>query len=193
RCEGNTFIKKSQQKILPLRFGARVFLRKADMNKENKKYKLNYLSVEFYKKYNSNIYPEIVNKEDRPYMVLLVKVANNTFAIPFRTNLKHNNCYKFKNSTRATCRTTGLDYSKAVIVNDTVYIGNKARINDAEYTELDANYHIIIKRFTTYVRNYVKYATRKSNKYKALNYKYTTLKYFHKELGILSAPDYFDK
>lgn len=38
------------------------------MNKENKKYKLNYLSAEFYKKYSADKYPEIENKENRPYM-----------------------------------------------------------------------------------------------------------------------------
>ena len=169
-----------------MRFGARVFSvqKGMAMNKKNKKYKLNYLSAEFYKNYNPDKYPEIENKENRPYMVLLVKVDGNTFAIPFRTNVKHHNCYKFQNSTRPTDSVTGLDYSKAVVVNDSIYIGNAARINDDEYTELDMNYHIIIERFTTYVRGYIKYANKTLNKYQALNYRFTTLQYFHKELGI---------
>lgn len=154
------------------------------MNKNNKKYKLNYLSPEFFQKYGSEKYPEIENKENRPYMVLLVKIDHNTFAIPFRTNIKHNNCYKFRNSTRQTDSITGLDYSKAVIVNDSSYIGEAARVNDAEYIELDANYYIIEKRFTTYVRGYVKYANKALNEYQTLKYRYTTLQYFHKELGI---------
>lgn len=154
------------------------------MNKNNKKYKLNYLSAEFYKKYCPEKYPEIENKENRPYMVLLIEIDYNTFAIPFRTNVKHKNCYKFQKSTRPTDSVTGLDFSKAVIVNDRDYIGEAARINDAEYTELDANYHIIIKRFMTYVKGYVKCANKKGNEYQTLKYKYTSLQYFHKELGI---------
>lgn len=154
------------------------------MNKNNKQYKLNYLSPAFYKRYSPDKYPEIENKENRPYMVLLLKVDENTFAIPFRTNVKHNNCYKFKTSTRSTDSITGLDYSKAVIVNEDGYIGEAARINDAEYTELDTNYHIIIKRFTTYVRGYIKYVNKTRNEYQAFKYKYTTLQYFHKELGV---------
>ena len=47
------------------------------------------------------------------------------------------------------------------------------------------NYHIIIERFTTYVRGYIKYANKTLNKYQALNYRFTTLQYFHKELGIV--------
>lgn len=170
---------------MPLRFGVGAFyLLGGIMNKNNKEYKLNYLSPLFYQKYSRDKYPEIENKENRPYMVLLVKVDCNTFAIPFRTNIKHNNCYKFQNSTRKTDSITGLDYSKAVIVNDSSYIGEAARVNDAEYTELDANYYNIIKRFTTYVRGYVKYASKTLNEYQKLNYRYTTLQYFHKELGI---------
>ena len=154
------------------------------MNKKNKRYKLNYLSAEFYNKYNSADYPEIENKENRPYMVMLIQIENNTFAIPFRTNVKHNNCYKFENSSRPTDCITGLDYSKAVVVNDSIYIGAPARINDMEYTELDINYHIIIKQFTAFVKGYIKLANGKLNEYQAKKYKYTTLKYFHKELGL---------
>ena len=154
------------------------------MNKSNKKYKLNYLTAEFYARYNSADYPEIENKSNRPYMVMLIQIENNTFAVPFRTNVKHNNCYKFEKSSRQTESITGLDYSKAVIVNDNKYIGAAARINDMEYTELDANYHIIIKQFTSFVKNYIKYANGKLNEYQVKKYKYTTLKYFHNELEI---------
>ena len=154
------------------------------MNKNNKKYKLNYLTTPFYEKYNSVDYPEIENKSNRPYMVMLIQVERNTFAIPFRTNVKHNNCYKFQTSSRTTGSITGLDYSKAVIVNDDNYIGSAARINDMEYTELDTNYHIIIKQFTSFVKGYIKYGKGKLNEYQAKKYKFTTLKYFHKELGI---------
>lgn len=59
-----------------------------------KKYELKYLSEEFYKKYNSVDYPEIEKKKERPYMVMLIKIENNTFAIPFRTNVKHTACYR---------------------------------------------------------------------------------------------------
>ena len=152
------------------------------MNKKNKKYKLNYLSAEFYNKYNSVDYPEIENKANRPYMVMLLQIENNTFAIPFRTNVKHKNCYKFKSSSRHTNSTTGLDYTKAVVVNDDKYIGEAARVNDMEYVELDANYHIIAKQFASFVKGYIKFMNGMLNEYQAKNYKYTTLKYFENEL-----------
>lgn len=150
----------------------------------NKHYKLNYLSEAFYEKYTSAQFPEIETKYNRPYMVMLIKIDNNTFAVPFRTNIRHSNCYKFKQTTRQTDTVTGLDYSKAVIVNDSAYIGDAARINDKEYDELDRNYYIIIKRFKKYVSGYIDFINGKSDEYTIKRYKYTTLKYFHNELNI---------
>ena len=149
-----------------------------------KEYKLNYLTAKFYQKYNSTDYPEIENKDYRPYIVMLVKIEDNTFAIPFRTNVRHNNCYKFKNSTRQTDSITGLDYTKAVIVNDSTYIGLEARINDREYTELNDSYGFILSQFRSYVRGYIEFKNGKTSHYNIRRYRYTTLQYFHKELGI---------
>ena len=97
-----------------------------------KAYQLNYLSAKFYEKYNSIDYPEIENTDSRPYMVVLIKIENNTFAIPFRTNVPHNSCYKFKN----------------------------------------------------FVNDYIAYVNGKKNYYAIKKFKFTTLKYFHNELGI---------
>lgn len=149
-----------------------------------KQYQLNYLSAEFYKRYNNSDYPEIENKGTRPYMVMLIKIGNNTFAIPFRTNLPHNNCYKFKNSVRTTKTATGLDYTKAVIINDKNYIGAAAKIDDKEYVELNDRYGFIIKQFRKFVSDYIEYANGKDTFYNSKKFKFTTLKYFHNELGI---------
>ena len=96
-----------------------------------KDYQLNYLSADFYNKYNSSGYPEIENKDNRPYMVVLIKIKNNTFAVPFRTNVPHSNCYKFKKSTRPTNTVTGLDYTKALVITRDDYI------DTTRYPEID--------------------------------------------------------
>lgn len=149
-------------------------------NKKN--YKLNYLSSEFFQKYNSIDYPEIENKNNRPYMVILVNIENNTFAIPFRTNIPHNNCYKFKNSSRSTQTVTGLDYTKAVIVNEDKYIGEPARIDDKEYVELNKNYSFIIKQFRKFVLDYIQFTCGKQTYFASKKFRFTTLKYFHNDL-----------
>lgn len=150
-----------------------------------KKYKISYLSDEFYKKYNSIDYPEIEYKAERPYLVLLIKIEEHTFAIPFRSNVEHTSCYKFKNSNRETTSSTGLDYSKAVIITNNTYISDSATIDDLEYLELNKKYFFIIKQFKAYVNDYKKYVAGTLNPYKCKKYKFTTLKYFHEELDIL--------
>lgn len=153
------------------------------MNK-NKNYKINYLTEQFYIDYDKANYPEIESKSDRPYMVMLIRVENNTFAVPFRTRITHKNSYRFTNTSRVTDKATGLDFTKAVIVNDSKYIGAPARVDDSEYNELDINHYIIIKRFKKYVNRYIKYKKGLLPSQVAGDYKYSTLKYFHKELCI---------
>lgn len=147
-------------------------------------YELHYLSAEFYNKYNSHDFPEIERKVTRPYIVVLVKIDDNTFALPLRTNIKHNNCYKFRRSSRPTNSVTGIDFSKAVIVNKTEYIGRLADIDNKEFVELNDKISFVVNRFKTYLNGYRKYVLGNLNKYQADNYKYTTLRYFHNELGL---------
>ncbi|MBQ3922884.1 MAG: hypothetical protein II707_06260 [Spirochaetales bacterium] len=64
----------------------------------SKSYRLVHLSEFFYAKYNPNDYPEMEHKPSRPYLMLVLEVAGNSFAIPFRTNISHKYGYKFKNS-----------------------------------------------------------------------------------------------
>ena len=150
----------------------------------NKQYKINYLSEKFYEKYNHINYPEIEYKRNRPYLVMLITIDDNTFAIPFRTNIRHNNCYKFQATSRNTATATGLDFTKSVIVNDSAYIGAEATIDDKEYVELNDRYMFIINKFRTYVNGYKKYVEGKTYPYQKNKYQYTSLQYFHDELKI---------
>lgn len=150
----------------------------------NNSFTLNKLSSDFYNNYDAVTYPEIENKPDRPYMVLVLQIGSNTFALPFRTNIRHSYCYKFSSSGRNTNSVTGIDFTKAVIVNHPNYIGVAATIDNREFVELSNKYHFIINKFTTYLNGYINYAKSGGNEFTAKKYKYCTLKYFHKELGV---------
>ena len=139
---------------------------------------------DFFEKYDSKHFPEIEHKLNRPYLVLVLKVENNTYAIPFRTNVSHKACYRFKNSSRDTHSFTGLDYSKAVVVNDDRYIGTAAFIDEKEFLELNRKYYFIIKQFSAYVSGYKKYVAGELDDFSSKKYRYSTLQYFHSEIGI---------
>ena len=139
-----------------------------------------HLTKKFYEKYsNCN---EILKKEDRPYCVALFEVDGIIFAIPFRTHINHKNCYIFKNSTRS--ENAGLDFTKAVVIKDDIFIGEEAWVESSEYSEFINKHKVIANRFNKFIKNYKKWVLNPEY-YKAQNViKFSSLKYFYEELGI---------
>ncbi len=48
-----------------------------------KNFELRRLSEKFYQDYPQSLYKEIATKNNRPYIVFLVKIENNIFGLPF--------------------------------------------------------------------------------------------------------------
>ena len=120
-------------------------------------YQVLHLSKKFYTDYPNPPYRELVIKEARPYNCLLIQSSYDYFiCIPYRSHINHKYAYRFKHSERSRKNKSGLDYIK----------------NDAQ----------------EYINNYIEYNLGNSEKYneKAFNriYGYSTLQYFHNELGI---------
>ena len=143
------------------------------------KIELRKLTQKFYDDYPQSLYPEIEYKLGRPYVILLVKIRKKTFAIPFRTNIKHSSCYKFKSTKRIANSSTGLDFSKAVVIIKKEHLGDLTYIDNKEYVELQNKYYFVLKKFKKYVYDYVHYKRYGGNKYIEKRYRYTTLKYFN--------------
>ena len=149
----------------------------------NKLYEIRYLSKDFYNVYPQDIYPELECKETRPFLVLLVNINELKFAIPFRSNITHNFCYKFENSNRVSKSSTALDFSKSIIVKEDMYLDNYAFIDQEEYKELNSKIYFIISKFKKFILTYVKIKEnydKNSYKYKLLNY--WTLQYFYEDI-----------
>ena len=144
----------------------------------NKLFEIRKLTEDFYKDYPKERYPEIEQKSGRPYIVLLMKIDDNTFAIPLRTNIRHRYCYKFKKTGRSTNSATGIDYSKAVLILKETYLGTETDIDDKEYLEIQNKGYFIIKQFKKYVYGYIAYLKYGGNQYIEKKYRYSTLKYY---------------
>lgn len=150
----------------------------------NNKFAIKCLSNNFSLKYPISLYPEFEEKDNRPYVVFLMRIEDHTFALPFRTNMNHKYGYKFKTSLKETNTGTGLDFTKAVIVDDSSLIGNNAMVDKNEYIELSEKHYFIRNKFIKYLRNYEKYVNGELDEYQSKAYQYSTLKYYHKELKI---------
>ena len=146
--------------------------------------KIKVLSEDFYINFDDNLhYAEILRKEDRPYCILVIQVDKVKFAIPFRTNINHNHSYIFKDSNRGS--KSGLDFTKAVVITDDKYIGNETVIDSKEYREFINKINVIENRFLKFIKNYKKWIENPSYHRAENTMKYSSLQYFHKELGII--------
>lgn len=148
------------------------------------------LTTKFYDDYPDPPYGEIVRKDARPYNCLLIQSHYDYFiCIPYRSNVTHKYGYKFKYSARSRRTNSGLDYTKIIIIKNLNYIGASDAIVDTdEYRETRYNIKYIKNDSQIYIDDYIEHILGKSTKYDAREfqraYGYSTLKYFHRELGI---------
>ena len=158
--------------------------------KDSFDYQVLNLTNRFYYDYPDPPYKEIVRKNSRPYNCLLVQSHYGYFiCIPYRSHINNKYAFKFKKSKRSKSTNSGLDYSKIVIIKKSVYIGNTDAIIDKdEFNETRDNIKHIKNDAQQYIDDYVNYLSGKSKKYDKKEferiYKYSTLQYFHIELGM---------
>lgn len=147
------------------------------------------LSDKFYDDYPEISYPELLEKRERPYNCLLFQTHYDFYiCIPYRSEMKHANGYKFTNTQRSLEHKSGLDYSKIVIIRNPIYIGNTdTLVDDDEYKETMYNINRIKTEALHYVENYMKHITGQMMMHPRAfqrQYRFSTLKYFHEEMGI---------
>lgn len=143
-----------------------------------------HLTEKFYNDHANHA--EILKKTGRPHLVLILRIGNNQFAIPFRTSAHRpktgriSHCFFFMESGRKTLSTTGripaLDFAKAVVITAD-YIGNKTRIDNGEFKELQDHFHEIEEKFSTYLKHYINSIKTQTN-LNSPEIKYSALQYF---------------
>ena len=146
------------------------------------------LSPKFYADYDEAAYPEILRKKNRPYNCLFFSTKDYVICVPFRSNVNHRYGFRFKKSARSTKSRSGLDYKKIVIIKNTEYIGDDTAVIDKdEFTEAIENISKIKKEVLKFINDYVRNLkgeirldTREFNR----RYQWSSLQYFHKELGL---------
>lgn len=110
------------------------------------------LSAIFYERNSEN--HEILSKQNRPYLVLLVEYRGLKFAIPFRSNIQHSHAYKFQGNSPKR-QSSGLDFSKSVLIFNDDEIGMPAHIDSKEHTEIAKRYDFIVEKFQKYIDDFI--------------------------------------
>ncbi|MGM9947560.1 type III toxin-antitoxin system TenpIN family toxin [Floccifex sp.] len=151
-------------------------------------YEIKKLSSNFYKDYPAAKYPEILEKGDRPYDVIVFETKENYYVcVPFRTYLNHKQGFHFYSSPFPTGENPGIDYSKMVIIKKDDYIGETTFIDTEQMSCFNTNIATIQKEVLEYLEGYINHFNGTNTlhpKQFRRKYQFTSLKYFHTELGI---------
>ena len=152
-------------------------------------YQILKLTDVFYREYPNPLYNEILKKNNRAYNCLLFQSHYDYFiCIPYRSEISHKYAFHFTNTTRSKEHKSGLDYSKIVIITKTDYIDSlDAIIDKDEIKETMVNLKQIKKEALDFVEDYVlhmKGIKMLHEREFERRYGFSSLKYFHRELGI---------
>lgn len=140
------------------------------------------LSKFFYESYPKDLYPEIAQKQSRPYIVILVEVKDKTFAVPLRSHIRHKHAFITDE-----LRGCGLDFTKSVVISNPLFIDKSHRvlINKEESFKIYNNHDKIQTDFEQYLKDFIRaFIATKNENFKPTIVKYSSLIYFLKELGI---------
>lgn len=142
------------------------------------------LTSEFYKDYPNSEYPQLMAKPTRPYTHVKLDICDAHFYIPFRSNIEHPHAF-FTNK-REKC---GIDYSKAVVINDEKYIDNtqRARIRENEFKKVKGKDYKLKRGFEEYIELYKKAKNGEEIAHREDILSFSSLQYF--EEYILDSED----
>lgn len=146
-----------------------------------KKKRFVFLTDEFYKAYPSELYPEIEQKHNRPYVQVYVKINGVQYAIPLRSDIHHPHVLWTDKQNHC-----GVDFSKAVVITDDKYIDmlTEPHIRENEFNALRGKDYKIKVKMEKYIEEYKKAKQDLNKKHYQNLVKYSTLQYFEKEIGI---------
>ena len=118
-----------------------------------KKKRFVFLTDEFYKVYPSELYPEIEQKHNRPYIQVYVKINGIQYAIPLRSDIHHPHVLWTDKKNHC-----GVDFSKAVVITDDKYIDmlTEPHIRENEFNALRGKDYKIKVKMEKYIEEYKK-------------------------------------
>lgn len=132
-----------------------------------------FLTQQFYDDFVHCI--EIERKISRPYAQVIIEMNGIIFAVPLRSNIKHNHVLWSDKENRC-----GLDFSKTVVITRTEYIdiNTTPRLRQVEFETLKGKDHIAKQKLQTYIKHYKRAKKFPEFEYNRRLCQYSTLQYF---------------
>jgi protein AbiQ len=154
--------------------------------------KIFHLSRQFYNAVEAKSWTEVLQKMDRPYAMVVVKVKNNQFAIPFRHNINRREHSHFfptieLRDENGIIRQCGLDFTKAMIIQSSD-IWKQATIDTREFNAIKGKDRVIAHQFSLFVDEYLNAVARRLTDQNFPRDHFlletSTLQYYHSELDL---------
>ena len=132
------------------------------------------MSDYFYEVFPHDIYPEIEQKKQRPYIQVVTLINDVRFAIPLRSNINHPHVLWTDKKNKC-----GLDFSKAVVIVEDKYIdlSKKPYIRVNEFNSLRGKDYRIKQKMIKYIEKYKEAKGKNDDLNRSLVDK-STLQYF---------------
>lgn len=146
-----------------------------------KKRRFVFLSQKFYNTYPTSQYPEMEQKQNRPYIQVCVEIDGVQYAIPLRSDIHHPHVLWTDKKNHC-----GVDFSKAVVIKDESYIDLviEPHLRQNEFDALRGKDFKIKSKMVKYIADYKKAKKDLSKPINQMLVKYSTLQYFEKEIGL---------
>lgn len=146
-----------------------------------KKKRFVFLSDKFYSTYPFTQYPEMEQKQHRPYIQVCVEIDGVQYAIPLRSDIHHPHVLWTDKANHC-----GVDFSKAVVIKDDDYIDMtvEPHLRQNEFDALRGKDYKIKTKMEKYIENYKKAKKDLSKPVNQNLVKYSTLQYFEEEIGL---------
>lgn len=138
-----------------------------------------FLTEDFYKDYPHTSYPEIEQKDKRPYIQVLALIDGVQYAIPLRSNINHPHVLWTDKKNHC-----GVDFSKAVVITDKKYIDDSSKpyIRPNEFKELRGKDYKIEQKLRKYIKQYKEAKLNPSEKKNHTLIEKSTLQYFEEHI-----------
>lgn len=146
-----------------------------------KKKRFVFLSDKFYNTYPSAQYPEMEQKQNRPYIQVYVEIDGVQYAIPLKSDIHHPHVLWTDKANHC-----GVDFSKAVVIKDETYIDMtlEPHLRQNEFDALRGKDYKIRTKMERYIESYKKAKKDLSKPVNQNLVKYSTLQYFEEEIGL---------
>lgn len=146
-----------------------------------KKKRFVFLSKKFYNTYPISRYPEMEQKQNRPYIQVYVEIDGVQYAIPLRSDINHPHVLWTDKKNHC-----GVDFSKAVVIKDESYIdlSVEPHLRQNEFDALRGKDFKIKSKMEKYISDYKKAKQNLNNPINRMLVSYSTLQYFEKEIGL---------